>query len=172
MVYPSDGDSGASANSSTHWEDSPPTQTIPRGSTNTARFGRSSTNMRTYSMSSMRADHATHFAPKCFVPEFVTVEPYFLGDCVVVPVLLNVEALVDVVVFAVLAVDSEAVEAIVGVLHINYAAVVGDVWIPLEDCAVGLTLNRDVRILSPGIFNMRRRETVRRVSVGETEHFL
>lgn len=85
------------------------------------------------------------------LPEFVAVELDLFCDLLVVPALLYVKALVDVVFAAVLAVDGEPVEAIVGVLDVHHATVVVDARVSLEDGAVALALDRDVRVCTPVI---------------------
>lgn len=88
---------------------------------------------------------------RSFTPELMSVEGDFFGEVVVVPALLHVQALVGVVLAAVLAVEGEPVEAVVGVLDVHDAVVVVDVLVSLEDGAVGLALDRDVCIGPPTV---------------------
>lgn len=78
----------------------------------------------------------------------MAVELDFLRLVVVVAVLLHVQALVDVVVLAVFAVDGETVKAVVGVLDLQGVAVVVDALISLDDSAVRLSLDRNIGILT------------------------
>lgn len=86
-----------------------------------------------------------------YAPEPVPVELDLLGFVWVVPILLDVEALVDEVFVAVLSVDLEAVETVVGVLDVEDATVVVDGHVTLEDgvVLVALTLDGDVGVSTP-----------------------
>lgn len=86
-----------------------------------------------------------------YTPESVIVEVDLLGKVLVVPVLLNVEALVDIVVLTVLSVDFEAVELVVGVLDVEDTTVVVNGSVPLEDgvILVAVALDGDVGVGTP-----------------------
>lgn len=79
------------------------------------------------------------------------VEVDLLGKVLVVPVLLNVEALVDIVVLTVLSVDFETVELVVGVLDVEDTTVVVNGSVPLEDgvILVAVALDGDVGVGTP-----------------------
>lgn len=80
----------------------------------------------------------------------MVVEFDFWGFSGIVLGLLHVYALVHVVQATVLAVDSDAVELVVGVLDVYDAAVVLDVLVSLENGTEALALDDDVRVTRPG----------------------
>lgn len=76
------------------------------------------------------------------------VELDFPGKVFIIPVLLNVDAFVDVVTAAVHPVDCETVDMVVGVLDIEDAAIVVNGRVPLED-GVALAHDGDVGVGTP-----------------------
>lgn len=81
----------------------------------------------------------------------MVVELDLRGKLLIVPVLLNVKALVDVVGAAMHPVDFETVETVVGVLDVDYAAVAINGRVALEDGVVliALALDSDVGVGFP-----------------------